>query len=100
MHRLLEEKRQEISTLCSHYRVKRLEAFGSAARGEDFDSAHSDADFLVEFAPDTDMAAYFGLQARLSELLGRPVDLVDPSSIRNPYVRTSINRSREVIYGA
>lgn len=100
MHPQLEKKRQEIAALCRSYRVRRLEVFGSAARARDFDPAYSDADFLVEFAPDSDMQTYFELQTRLAELLGRPVDLVDPSTVRNPYIRAGIDRSREVIYGA
>lgn len=100
MHPQLEEKCQEIAALCRRYRVRRLEVFGSAARAKDFDPARSDADFLVDFAPDSDMRTYFELQEKLSELLGRPVDLVDPSAVRNPYVRASIDRAREVVYGS
>lgn len=100
MHPQLEEKCQEIAALCRRYRVRRLEVFGSAARAKDFDPARSDADFLVDFAPDSDMHTYFELKASLSELLGRPVDLVDPSAVRNPYVRASIDRAREVVYGS
>ena len=103
MHRLIYEKRAEIAKLCRRYHVRNLEVFGSAARGDDFDPATSDADFLVEFLSDCDIRplhAYFGFQADLSQLLGRPVDLVDPSALRNPYLRASINRAREVVYGA
>ena len=100
MHLQLEEKRQEIAAICRRCHVRRLELFGSAARNKDFDPRRSDADFLVEFAPDSDIRTYFDLQARLSELLGRPVDLVDPAAVRNPYVRASIDRAREVVYGA
>ena len=100
MHLQLEEKRQEIAAICRRCHVRRLELFGSAARNRDFDPRRSDVDFLVEFAPDSDIRTYFDLQARLSELLGRPVDLVDPAAVRNPYVRASIDRAREVVYGA
>jgi predicted nucleotidyltransferase len=31
---LIEEKREELKQLCARYRVRRLELFGSAARGE------------------------------------------------------------------
>jgi uncharacterized protein len=34
--------------LCRRFHVRRLDVFGSAARG-DFDPEHSDVDFIVEF---------------------------------------------------
>ena len=43
---------------------------------------------------------FFGLQAELSSLLGRPVDLVEAGAVRNPYVLASIERNREVVYAA
>ena len=53
MHSLIEEKRADIAALSRSYRVRHLEVFGSAARGEDFDAGSSDADFLVEFEPES-----------------------------------------------
>ncbi len=65
--------------------MTRLEVFGSAARGEDFDPTRSDADFLVEFAPETrfDHAGFLDLKEALEALLGRPVDLVDRPAAEN-----------------
>ncbi len=40
--------RDELRALCRRFHVRRLDGFGSAARG-DFDPAQSDLDFLVEF---------------------------------------------------
>ena len=34
----------------------------------------------------------------LEQLLGRPVDLVNPSYIRNPYFLQAVNQSRTVVY--
>lgn len=45
----IEQHRAAIAELCRRYRVRRLEVFGSAARGDDFDPARSDFDFLAEF---------------------------------------------------
>jgi predicted nucleotidyltransferase len=56
--------------------VRRLNLFGSAARG-DFDPQRSDVDFLVEFDRTHTDALYFGLKEALEGLLGRPVDLVE-----------------------
>jgi predicted nucleotidyltransferase len=48
MNRLIEENREELERLCRRYRVRRIDLFGSATR-PNFDSAHSDLDFLVAF---------------------------------------------------
>jgi len=103
MHPLIQEKRADIAVLCQRYRVRHLEVFGSAARGFDFDPGSSDADFLVEFEPQSDLPPleeFFGFQADLSRLLERSVDLVEARAIRNPYVLANINRTREVVYAA
>lgn len=103
MHHLIDAKRLEISALCRRFHVRRLEIFGSAMRVDDFDATRSDADFLVEFDPENrlrPLEEFFGLQTALAELLGRPVDLVEPDAIRNPYIRANIERGREVVYAA
>jgi uncharacterized protein len=60
-------------------------------------------DFLVEFdmSPDINaFEAYCDLRRQLGELLGRPVDLVMPAALRNPYVRAGIEAHRELVYVA
>ena len=83
--------------------MRRLDLFGSAARG-DFDPEHSDIDFLVEFdRGHTDTLSFkthFSLKEALECLLGRPVDLVEPGAIRNPYLKASIDGSREPVFEA
>lgn len=99
---LLEHKRPEIETLCRRFHVRRLDVFGSAARG-DFDPERSDVDFLVEFEESPGLnafEAYMDLRRHLAEVLGRPVDLVMPSAIRNTYVKAGIEASREPVYAA
>lgn len=100
---LIEERRAEIESLCKRYHVRRLDLFGSAARG-DFDPAASDFDFLVEFDRDhhdaLSFGTYFGLKEALEALFGRPVDLVEPGAVRNPYLKASIERSRELVFEA
>jgi hypothetical protein len=103
MHPLVYLHRYHIRELCHRFRVHRLEVFGSAARGSDFDAKDSDTDFLVEFIPSAagpSLTDFFGLQAELTRILGRPVDLVEVRAIRNPYIRASIDRSRELVYAA
>jgi predicted nucleotidyltransferase len=99
----LEGKRESLAVICRAYGVSRLELFGSAARGHDFDPQSSDIDFLVEFHPVPSLSAikqFFGLAQELEALFGRHVDLVEPASIKNPYFQAAVNRSRELVYGA
>lgn len=49
MHVAIADKKEELAAICRRYGVARLDVFGSAARGTDFDPQTSDADFLVEF---------------------------------------------------
>ena len=102
MESLVAGHHDEIAALCRRFRVRRLELFGSAATGS-FNPASSDLDFLVEFADlrqgewaDT----YFGLKEGLEELLGRPVNLVMPSAVTNPYLLQAIDASRTELYAA
>ena len=101
MHADIARHRDALIALCRRYDVERLEVFGSAARGEDFDPASSDADFLVTFKPESRLPPpkqFFGLAEALEALLGRPVDLIEPQVVENPFILAGINRSREVVY--
>ena len=102
MHPAIAQRRPGIAAICQRYGIRRLEVFGSAARANDFDPAHSDADFLVEFASGVQpgLNAIFGAKADLEALLGRGVDLVEPGAVRNPYVLANINRHHEIIFSA
>lgn len=102
MHPAIAQHRASIAAICQRYGIRRLEVFGSAARGEDFVPESSDADFLVEFAAGAqpDLQSFYGAKAALEQLLGRDVDLVEPGAVRNPYVLAGINRHREPVYAA
>ena len=100
MHAAISEKREELVALCRRYDVVRLEVFGSAAHGTDFDPLHSDADFLVEFRRSDGRAPlrqYLDFAEALRHALGRSVDLVE---VQNPYLRAAIDRSRELVYAS
>ncbi|MCK6456638.1 MAG: nucleotidyltransferase domain-containing protein [Phycisphaerae bacterium] len=69
--------------------------FGSASSGG-FDRARSDVDFLVEFGEiprGRRFDTYFELREALSELGGRPVDLVEAGASRTPNVLRRLNES-------
>src|SRR5271163_4846446 len=93
--------REELRTLCRRFHVRRLDLFGSAARG-DFDPQRSDVDFLVEFDGEhpeaLSLKTFVGLKTSLEDLLGRPVDLVESSAMRNPYVKADVERSRVSLF--
>jgi uncharacterized protein len=57
---------------------------------------------LVEYQPNTlrGLESYVGSKLALEVLLKRPVDLVEPARLRNPYVLADIYCSREVVYAA
>jgi uncharacterized protein len=103
MHEAILKNRKQIQALCRAFNVSRLEVFGSAARATDFDPARSDADFLVEFFKPSRIGSldeYFGFRDELSRLLGRSVDLVEARAVNNPYLRKTIDESRELVFAA
>src|SRR5665213_2347859 len=101
MHAVIEQHREEIAELCRRHGVRRLEVFGSAARGVDFDPGTSDADFLVSCDKTGERSSFeqdLDLAEALEALLGRQVDLVNPDLIANPFILASVNRAREVAF--
>lgn len=98
---LLMNRQYEFAKLCRTYQVKRLEIFGSAA-DDTFDPQTSDLDFLVEYEPTVDlgpwMDRYFQFQEELSLLLGKKVDLMETSALKNPFFIQEVNRTRIVLY--
>ena len=92
MHAEIAVHREELAALCRRYGVRRLEIFGSAARGTDFDPKTSDADFLVEFdrgGAHGPLEQFFGFAEALEKLLGRSVDLVEREALEQSenYIR-------------
>ncbi len=104
MHPVIAAKLDDIIRLCREHGVKRLEIFGSAARGDDFDPETSDADFLVEFhewAQKPWMGEFPELENALAAALGRKVDLISLGALEqmpNRFRKRSIERDRELFY--
>jgi hypothetical protein len=73
------------------FAVRELRLFGSTLRGEAGDT--SDIDLLVDYDPAARVGlfAFVRLQRRLSELLGRRVDLATPDAL-HPALREGILR--------
>ena len=103
MHAIILEHRDQLIAACKRFDVARLDIFGSAARGDDFDPARSDADFLVAFRSDAKADFYLDLEEAFERILGRKVDLMDRRAIessRNYIRRRSILENAEPIYVA
>ena len=95
----LDEIRSVALPACRQFRVKKLDLFGSYARGEVGPS--SDLDLLVEFEePDLSPAKrFFGLLHHFEDALHCEVDLLTLTGIKNPYFRRRILSERVTIYG-
>jgi predicted nucleotidyltransferase len=102
MNSIVKEKIPQLVELCKKYRVVRMYLFGSAAR-DDFDPKTSDFDFLIAFSPELDVLErgenFLALMFELDDLLGREVDLMTESQLRNPYLIANINKDKKLIYG-
>jgi uncharacterized protein len=88
----------EIAAFCRKHHIRKLAFFGSVLR-RDFSPA-SDVDALAEFEPGhTPGLDFFTMEAELSALLGRKVDLNTPGSL-NKYFRDQVVAEAEVQYVA
>jgi uncharacterized protein len=103
MIREIASHRKELEALCRRFHVRRLDLFGSAAR-DDFDATRSDLDFVVEFDRNVPAAlslkTFFDFKRELETLFAREVDLVERDALRNPFLKASIERSRETLFAA
>jgi predicted nucleotidyltransferase len=91
--------KREIAEFCRRHDIRRLALFGSILR-EDF-RLDSDIDVLVVFAPEA-RVGMFGLtrmQAELSQLLGKKVDLNTPGLLSERF-RDEVLRNAEDQYVA
>jgi predicted nucleotidyltransferase len=85
-----------VAEFCQRHHIRRLSLFGSAVRGRLHPD--SDLDILVEFEPGH--APGFGfvdLQAELSALFGRRVDLNTPNSLSR-YFRDRVLSEARALY--
>lgn len=78
---------QAQSDLADRFGVCSIFLFGSVARGDD--RPGSDVDILVEFDRPASLFTLADLRLRLTELLGRPVDVGTPGGLR-PRIRESV----------
>ena len=90
--------KNEIAAFCRRHRIHRLSLFGSVLR-DDF-GPDSDVDVLVEFEPGRVPGfAFFAIEAELSKILDRNVDLNTPGFLSR-YIRAKVKAEAQVQYAA
>jgi predicted nucleotidyltransferase len=95
----IESRRADIARICARLGVRRLELFGSGTRS----ASPRDLDFLADLGdrPPADYAAtYFTLREELEKLFAKPVDLVTPAGLANPYFRQRVEQEKTLLYAA
>jgi predicted nucleotidyltransferase len=97
---LIQKNIDKIRSLCERHGVLNLFVFGSVL-SKNF-TKKSDIDFIVNFS-EVDLydyaTNYFDFKEALEKLLKRKVDLLEDKAINNPYLRQSIDNSKQLIYG-
>jgi predicted nucleotidyltransferase len=94
----LEDVKRAVEPACRRFGVRRLDVFGSVARGTS--ASASDLDLLVEFHTLGERPAkrFFGLLHGIEDALGCEVDLLTLSGLRNPYFRKRVLEERIPLY--
>lgn len=94
------DKENEFIELCRQHKVKSIYAFGSSV-SDKFDFQKSDIDLLVDLniSDPVDFGGnLLSLWNSLEQFFHRKVDLLTDESIRNPYLRRSIDSTKKLIY--
>jgi predicted nucleotidyltransferase len=89
-----------IPDFCRRWRVREFSLFGSVLR-EEFGPT-SDVDVLLDFDPGAfwGIDEWIAMRDELEALFGRRVDVVSRASLRNPFRRHEILRTRRVLHAA
>lgn len=98
--KLIQDKRADFVELCRTHKVGKIYAFGSSIT-DHFDPLTSDIDIVVKIDIDNPAdrgEALLSLWDNLEILFGRKVDLLTEDSIRNPYLKSNIDRTKKLIY--
>ena len=89
---------EKIAEFCQRWEIEEFSLFGSILRA-DF-NAQSDVDVLVVFAEKAEIGLFdiAQMQIELEAMYGRPVDVIEKASLRNPYRREEILKTAQVVY--
>jgi uncharacterized protein len=97
---IIDMNMDKLLALCGKHNVDSLFVFGSVLNTRFGKS--SDIDFIVNFKDVSiyDYADnYFSLKSALEALFKKKIDLLEDSAIKNPYLRESIDSSKQLVYG-
>ena len=97
---IIEKHIDRLKLLCEKYKVAQLYVFGSALNKRFI--SESDIDFIVTFDKvELDQYAdnYFDFKFSLEDLFKRNIDLLEEKAIKNPFFKSSIDNSKQLIYG-
>lgn len=84
---LITALREALPALRDEWPIRNLSIFGSMARGSA--TSESDLDVLVEFDRPVSLSRFLALEAKLTGLAGRPVDLVSREALK-PFIRAHV----------
>lgn len=96
----IKKKIPDFEALCRSHKVKYIYAFGSAV-SDKFNTISSDIDLLVEIDDPDPLERgenLLTLWDTFETLFQRKVDLLTESSIKNPFLKKSIDASKVLIY--
>ena len=98
-----DELRRRLRPFCQKHHIRRLEVFGSAARGQA--GPRSDVDLLVTLDESVPVcaAALLEMAGEAEELVGAPVDFVLRSSLEkspNRFARDHVLSTAVCVYGS
>ena len=97
---IIDKNIEQIRDLCDKHKVAKLFVFGSVL--SDRFRKNNDIDLIVDFQ-DVDLYEYadnyFDFKFALEKIFNRNVDLLENKAIRNPYLRKSIDSSKQLLYG-
>lgn len=94
---LLKAHHDEFILLCKIHQVKELYAFGSSIT----DHYTADIDIVVEVDEPDPLnrgELLLSLWTELEDLFSKKIDLLTINSIRNPYLKQSIDSTKKLIY--
>ena len=98
---LINKDKKGFYKLCEDHNVKALFAFGSSVTDK-FDFEKSDIDLMVEIEepdPIEKGEKIMSVWDKMKEFFKRKVDLISNPTIRNPFLRQSIDNTKVLIYG-
>lgn len=98
--KLIELNMDKIIALCKKYKVAKLWVFGSILTPRFNDESDVDFSVIFHYNQIQDLfITFFDFIDELENVLGRKVDLVDETAVKNDYFRRELDSTKQLIYG-